>query len=285
MRRRGDIWPEASPEFLGTLPEELAEALRQAYVVFARPNPAGMGYCHCCFPPEEMDRILRTPYRALTAGSLERVLQAGLSMGRWQDLAYFVPRLLECFLEGSFWADDALYHRILRSAHAHYAASTSLFGRPNEALMPKDERECLFRFFGLALPYRNAKMAAWDQPYRSMNRESLIELIGFLAALGSPLGPVLRRWRDCYSPSARLLVSLVLADLMYAEPGNYPLFKNIYAERVPPLPENEAALRELLDPGAVMEYLTSNTDHFWMLEAARELSAIETAFDLASAYQ
>lgn len=283
MRKRGEVWPEPSPEYLRTLPEDLAEALKQVYAVLDYPHPVTMFYSTCYVSRERMEQVLWTPYPELTSYAVdELLLNGGFMAARWQDLAYFVPRRLEGYLKGTYdsWL---IFAYLLRAAHAHEALReewqhSPLAGRP----MPAPEREVLFRFFGEALRYWTETVPAsiWEE--RTGRVTWLLELLSFLAAFDRPLAPILRRWRDCGRPEARVLVSLVLATLVTRQSeegdGDFPPQIWPYRSR----PENTEALQELLEPGAVMEYLTSNTAHFWMLDGPHEVSLLEVAFDMAS---
>lgn len=79
----------------------LAAAVERAYAVFARPAPADLSICTqiCCASPEDEQRILATPQRALTLDHFRDWYTAAFYYDP-APVKWLLPRILELLAEG-----------------------------------------------------------------------------------------------------------------------------------------------------------------------------------------
>ncbi len=283
MRTRSQIWPEPDPELLRSLSESVSEALQELYPVFARPHPINVRFCHCCITPDRMEAILQTPYRKLACADLDLILMHAFAVwGTWPDLAYFMPRIAECYLSGRIEASK-LFYVILEAAHPDYSVfvkpiGRQLFGPPMKA----EERQALFHFFGTALQLFAGVHASPGEEPPVYTSDSLLEVVGFLSAFAPGVAPYLIGWRDAFQPHARVQFCRLLVPLFYMRRGSGWVFPTTYAGGFRSLPENTTVLDLLTEPAAVAEYLANNSEHFHRIEEKAERQQIETVFDWAS---
>lgn len=71
-------------------------ATEALYRAFAGPAPAKIIGCPCCTDPRNLDGLLATPLRALTADQLRRYVSgAFLTVGEERDFLYLLPRIFD----------------------------------------------------------------------------------------------------------------------------------------------------------------------------------------------
>lgn len=289
MRSRKSSNPEPSPELLKQMSPDLAEALLGVYRALDRPVPRDVSYCHCpsCFPGDTMPQILRTPYRELACDDLYSIVfNAHILWGDWPDLAYYIPRMLECgCVEQSYldW-EELLFERLLQASRtdAEFWGEKRRYFAVRSPMLP-EERRSLARFFqtylGSWVGMAGVPYGTWQAPEGSC----LARQIGFLAAFDEPLEPFLVNWRESPHPEARASYALLLAELVLQQWSERRVFPEISCRNPTALPLNEAFLLETLRPARVAPYLTREAESAQLLPPGQR-QLIELAFDwMASA--
>jgi hypothetical protein len=268
---------------------DLAEALLGVYRALDRPVPLDVRYCHCssCYPGETMSRILRTPYRELASRELYSILfDAHRLWGDWPDLAYYIPRMLECgYVERTYvdW-EELLFEKLLQASRsdAEFWGEERRYFAVRSPMLP-EERRSLARFFqtylGLWVGMAGVPYGAWQAP----EGRCLVRQIGFLAAFDEPVEPFLVNWRESPYPEARASYSLLLAELVLQQWSERRVFPDIGGRNPTALPLNEAFLLETLRPARVALYLAREAESAQLLPPGKR-QMIELAFDwMASA--
>jgi hypothetical protein len=84
-------------------------ALEKQYDAFQIPAPRAIDGCPCCSDPDELDALVRTPRRQLTAEQLTSyAFSALLTVGDVNDLRHYWPRLAELSISGELLVDPEI---------------------------------------------------------------------------------------------------------------------------------------------------------------------------------
>lgn len=94
---------------------ELSKAVATLYEAFGHvPHPANVEGCPCCSDEDELKTLTRVPVKELTPAQLrDYAFSALLTVGRVEDLRYFLPRLLELSLTDELGVDVEIILRKL----------------------------------------------------------------------------------------------------------------------------------------------------------------------------
>jgi hypothetical protein len=86
----------------------LEQTIERLYAAFADvPRPSHIDSCPCCFEEENIEVLLSTPLRELSAKDLHAyATSAFLTAGAVEDYLYFLPRILEVSFSEGFWCVD-----------------------------------------------------------------------------------------------------------------------------------------------------------------------------------
>jgi hypothetical protein len=238
-----------------------------------------------------MLRILRSAYRELDCRDVYRILDhAYVLWGGWPDLAYFVPRILECYVSrsGSYDWEDLLTEKLLEASR-----SDADFWRENPprrdvgSPMSPAERESLFQFFQAHLAdvvgmgvesNEDAAPSPNDYRWSSLRGDELLSRVGFLSAFAEPIEPFMVRWREADRPGCRASYALLLATLVLQQWSQCRVFSHRKSKNLGALPENERFLLEQLQPLRVADYLAATSAASQLLDPM-ERQQVELAFD------
>jgi hypothetical protein len=100
----------------------LEQTIERLYTTFADvPRPSHIESCPCCFEEENIEVMLSTPLRELSAKDLEAyATSAFLTAGAVEDYLYFLPRILEMsFSEDCWWLDFPITGRAIAASEPH----------------------------------------------------------------------------------------------------------------------------------------------------------------------
>ena len=221
-----------------------------------------------CYTDAEVDRFLAIPYGRLTPEDLRPIYwDAYVCWGTWPQIAYYVPRLLELYLEGRSLDEEQLYARLLLAVRPELASPRSLILSEE---MADDEQQSLFEFFQAVMEARLEERTPEDKS------GIMTEMLAFLGAFHEPIVPLLARLKASKRRQVRGNLCLFLSDHFW-EPASW---ENLWMENYSLLPENQAALDSFLAPQSVAEYLLAHIEDVKDFPQERR-QYVELAFDYA----
>jgi hypothetical protein len=99
--------------------DELDKAIDKFYRAFADiPAPTKIGGCPCCIDDKEIQILLTTPLRELTADDLSAYASSALlTVGSVLDYLYFLPRIMEISIRESWWSNIEVTGRAIASTN------------------------------------------------------------------------------------------------------------------------------------------------------------------------
>jgi hypothetical protein len=144
-------------------------AVKRLYVAFSHyPRPWRMHYCDCCVTDAEVEPLLATPLRELSADDLGRYPSKALST--WGDdrhYRYFLPRIVELSVD-DLWLYPGIWGVCGTLAYAGWRSWPPDEQRAIEQLvhallaLPDDERGC--NPYGISCERRDLAALLANQP-------------------------------------------------------------------------------------------------------------------------
>ncbi|BDI29148.1 hypothetical protein CCAX7_11990 [Capsulimonas corticalis] len=226
------------------------KAMAEVRKVFGRrPKPGTIWYCPQCYREDEVKAFIARPVNTLSEDDLRPIFWNGCTcFGRWNEIAYYVPRLLEVAQHNCGSLALGLPKLFLVAARVKLN-NMLMFPEEMETEMDDVARTALFHL-GQAILEDDLDETDEDSSW------SLLKALSFLTAFDAPIEPLLSRLEQSERFSTRASFRILIAKLA----AGTETFDDFLVSNWSMAPENQSVFDQLLAPTNALKMLIDHVD-------------------------